>query len=55
MTPHWGSALQKSAPGEREGAWQSSHVGFQELPSGAVVKTLCSHCRGPGFNPWSGD
>ena len=22
---------------------------------GAVVKTLSSQCRGPGFNPWSGN
>ena len=25
----------------------------REFPSGAVVRTLCSHCQGPGFNPWS--
>ena len=23
--------------------------------SGPVVKNLCSQCRGPGFDPWSGN
>ena len=26
----------------------------KDFPGGAVVKTLSSQCRGPGFNPWSG-
>ena len=25
------------------------------FPDGPVAKTLCSQCRGPGFNPWSGN
>ena len=25
------------------------------LPWGTIVKTLCSQCRGWGFNPWSGN
>ena len=25
------------------------------FPGGSVVKTLCSQCRGPRFNPWSGN
>ena len=25
------------------------------LLGGPVAKTLCSQCRGPGFNPWSGN
>ena len=25
------------------------------FPGGPVAKTLCSQCRGPGFNPWSGN
>ena len=28
---------------------------FRELPSGLVVRTLCFHCRIPGFGPWSGN
>ena len=24
------------------------------FPGGSVVKTPCFHCRGHGFNPWSG-
>ena len=26
-----------------------------DFPGGSVAKTLCSECRGPGFDPWSGD
>ena len=26
-----------------------------EFPGGPVVKTLHSQCRGPGFDPWSGN
>ena len=26
-----------------------------DFPGGPVVKTLHSQCRGPGFNPWSGN
>ena len=27
----------------------------QDFPGGPMVKTLCSPCRGPRFNPWSGN
>ena len=27
----------------------------EDFPGGPVAKTLCSLCRGPGFNPWSGN
>ena len=26
----------------------------RDFPGGPVAKTLCSQCKGPGFNPWSG-
>ena len=26
-----------------------------ELPGGPVAKTLCSQCKRPGFDPWSGN
>ena len=26
-----------------------------EFPGGEVVRTLCFHCQGPGFSPWSGN
>ena len=29
------------------------HLG--DFPGGAVGKTPCSQCRGPGLNPWSGN
>ena len=27
----------------------------RDFPGGSVVKTPHSQCRGPGFNPWSGN
>ena len=24
----------------------------RKFPGSPVVRTPCSHCRGPGFNPW---
>ena len=27
----------------------------REFPGGPVVRRLCFHCQGPGFNPWSGN
>ena len=27
----------------------------RDFPGGPVVKTLCSQCRGQGFDPWPGD
>ena len=26
-----------------------------DFPCGAGAKVLCSQCRGPGFDPWSGN
>lgn len=23
-----------------------------EFPAGPVVRTICFHCQGPGFDPW---
>ena len=28
---------------------------LQAFPGGSVVQTLCSHCQGPEFDPWSGN
>ena len=28
---------------------------YQDFPGGPVVRTLCFHCQGPRFNPWSGN
>ena len=30
-------------------------VGFRDFPGGPVAKTPSCQCRGPGFNPWSGN
>ena len=29
-------------------------VSLGDSPGGPVAKALCSHSRGPGFNPWLG-
>ena len=29
--------------------------GTRDVPGGPVVKTLRSQCRGPRFDPWSGN
>ena len=26
-----------------------------DFPGGVVAETPCSQCRGPGFDPWSGN
>ena len=31
------------------------HIQSCDFCGGPVVKTLCSQCRGHGFDPWSGD
>ena len=33
----------------------ADRVQITKFPGGLVVKTLCSQCREPGFNPWSGN
>ena len=30
-------------------------AGYGDCPGGPVAKTLCSQCRGPGFDPWLGN
>ena len=32
---------------------QRSRILLWDFLGGPVVKTLCSQCRGPGFDPWS--
>ena len=34
--------------------WDRSWCAMWDFPGGLVVKTLCSQCRGHGFDPWSG-
>ena len=28
---------------------------IRDFPGGPAVKTPCSQCRGPGFDPWPGN
>ena len=34
---------------------QTKESDLVDFPDGPVAKTLCSQCRGPRFNPWSGN
>ena len=36
-------------------ATDTKKVEFWKFPDGPVVRAQCFHCRGPGFNPWSGN
>ena len=44
------------APGVWRGTKASGacKTGGWDFPGGPVVKTLCFHCRGRGFDPWGG-
>ena len=54
---HWFSSQKV----EFENCWRENLNGsavfkplVEDFPGGPVVKTLCFHCRGHGFDPWSG-
>ena len=34
---------------------QLKRTTYWDFPGGPVSKTLCSQCRGPKFDPWSGN
>ena len=44
---------------DRANATDSGHAEFEislgDFLGDTVVKTLCFHCRGQGFNPWFGN
>ena len=40
---------------ERNDFLSSLRCAEKDFPGGTVAKTLPSHCRGPGFHPWSGN
>ena len=33
--------------------YHQGYVLWGDFPGGSVAETLCSQCRGPGFDPWS--
>ena len=46
----------KKKPGTKENIlYDSIKEKFRDLPGGPVSRTLSSQCRGPGFDPWSGN
>ena len=44
----WWAAVYRVAQSRRRLKWLSS----RKCPGSPVVRTPCSHCWGPGFNPW---
>ena len=40
---------------EEWGGKQTFSMTKNVFPGGTVIKTLCSHCRRQGSNPWSGN
>ena len=34
---------------------QVQEISVHDFPGDSVAETLCSQCRGPGFEPWSGN
>ena len=41
--------------GKWRGGGVKKKVKFWVFPGGPVAKTTHSQCRGPGFDPWSGN
>ena len=37
------------------GRWSLTKTQVRDFPDGPVVKTPHFHCRGRGFDPWSGN
>ena len=38
-----------------EGQEKDAEINNRDCPGGLAAKTLCSQCRGPRFDPWSGN
>ena len=45
----------ESERGDRTHSPSLLEVGSLDFTGGPVAKTPCSRCRGPGFDPWSGN
>ena len=50
VLPRWGSFSIKLNDSPEGNAHEGS---LSDFPGGPVVKTLCFHCRGHKFDPWS--
>ena len=37
------------------GQEKDAEINNRDFPGGPVAKILCSQCRGPRFDPWSGN
>ena len=49
----WG--LVRNADSQALSKTTESNLNFRHFPSGPVAKTPHSQCKGPRFNPWSGN
>ena len=58
-SPRAGSWLEMKYTDPVPDTWYQSHqtrdLYFDKLAGGPVVKTLCLHCSGCGFDPWLGN
>ena len=52
-----GAATHSSIPAWRIpwSVWGHKKSDMRDIPGGPAAKALCSQCRGPGFDPWSGN
>ena len=46
---------EEEGEGDREGQKRERRKVPEDFPDNPVAKTLCSQCRGPWFDPWSGN
>ena len=47
--------IKKGKAGKKQQSGKSKGRKKTDFPGGPVAKTPYSQCRGPGFNPWSGN
>jgi len=52
MSPLGEREFDKSIPSSKSLCFKNDH---RDFPGGPVAKNLSSQCRGPGFDPWSGN
>ena len=56
--PDWAAKCkkkQKNKPWEKHQIYKKKQTVPRDFPRGPVAKTVHSQCRGPGFDPWSGN
>ena len=53
---HWGESTTVCLPSVSNQCKKFNlRIWFRDFPGGPIAKTPCFQCRGPEFNPWSGN